>query len=139
MNSFRRILLLAGLLFLVPVMGEVSPGAGAAATDSKPPSTIPYKSDDGITGAKVARILVVALIGIVIAFGVIYVLKRFYIGKTLGGTSGRIRVIEAKRLAPRMTLILVEIDSTPYLLAESPNGVVLTRHNDFEEILEDAG
>jgi flagellar biogenesis protein FliO len=139
MAGLHHFVLLAGVLFLAPVMGEVPAAKPDGMADSRTSNTIPFKQDEGITATSVARLAVVVLIAVALAFVAIYALKRFYFGQRPSIGAGRINVIEAKRLGPRTMLILVVVDSTAYLLFESPNGVAVTRHDDSIEEHEDAG
>ena len=139
MAGLHHMVLLAGVLFMAPVMADAPPADANRAANPRASSTIPFKKDEGITATSLARLAVVVLIAVALAFAAIYALKRFYFGQASSIGAGRIKVIEARRLGQRTTLTLAVVDSTAYLLIESPNGVAVTRHDGFKEAIEDVG
>lgn len=104
--------------------GSLLGHAGSGAAQAKEP--IPFKRDAEALDAGLALRIALAL-GLVIAVGIggVYALKRFLPG-SLGGTAGpqgRIKVLEVRRVSPRLTLFLVEIDGQKIALAQSGDRV----------------
>jgi len=98
--------------------------AVAQAPPAKEP--IPFKRDAEALDSGLALRVALAL-GVVIALGIggVYALKRFLPGSLGGvaGASGRIKVLEVRRVTPRLTLFLVEIDGRTIALAQSGDRV----------------
>ena len=96
----------------------------AQAPPAKEP--IPFKRDAEALDSGLALRVALAL-GVVIALGIggVYALKRFLPGSLGGvaGASGRIKVLEVRRVTPRLTLFLVEIDGRTIALAQSGDRV----------------
>lgn len=89
---------------------------------------IPFKSSDETdTGALVFRVVLV--LGLVLAIGVVALLVlRKYIPMTSAlkapGVAREIELVELRRLSPRLTLYLIEVHGTRYLLAQSGDRLV---------------
>jgi len=98
--------------------------AVAQAPPAKEP--IPFKRDAEALDSGLALRVALAL-GVVTALGIggVYALKRFLPGSLGGaaGASGRIKVLEVRRVTPRLTLFLVEIDGRTIALAQSGDRV----------------
>ena len=103
MAGLHHMVLLAGVLFMAPVMADAPPADANRAANPRASSTIPFKKDEGITATSLARLAVVVLIAVALAFAAIYALKRFYFGQASSIGAGRIKVIEARRLGQRTT------------------------------------
>jgi len=88
--------------------------------------TIPFKRD--ADSFELGLVLRTALaLGVVIAVGLagIYALKRFLptsLGRSAAG-QGRINVLEIRRVTPRLTLFLLEIDGQKVFLVQSGDRV----------------
>jgi flagellar biogenesis protein FliO len=95
--------------------------------------TIPFKRDaDSFEPGLLLRTALA--LGVVIAVGIagIYALKRFLpmsLGRVAGGP-GRINVLEIRRITPRLTLFLLEIDGQKVFLAQSGDRVRPLRLSD---------
>lgn len=96
----------------------------AGATESTAPR-IPFKSGDDTFGGGILRVLgslvAVALLGV----GAVYLLKRYLPSlyhPTFAGSS-RIKVVEIRRLTPKTTLFLVELDGVRLLLGQHNDGI----------------
>jgi flagellar biogenesis protein FliO len=87
---------------------------------------IPFRRDAEALDSGLALRVALAL-GLVIVLGIggVYALKRFLPGSLGGtaGTGGRINVLEIRRVTPRLTLFLVEIDGQKIALAQSGDRV----------------
>ena len=87
---------------------------------------LPFKRDaDAFDAGMLLR--TAAALGLVIAIGFagVYALKRFVpssLGRASGGP-GRINVLEIRRVTPRLTLLLVEVDGEKVFLAQSGDRV----------------
>lgn len=109
---------MAGSL-LVPA-GFTAAQGGAPAKEP-----IPFRRDADVDSGTALRVALA--LGLVIALGVggVYALKRFLPGSLGGaaGAPGRIRVLEVRRVTPKLTLLLVEIDGQKIALAQSGDRV----------------
>ena len=102
------------------------PAALAQATVPADKQAIPFRREaDPVDFAMLLRVALA--LGLVIAVGVggIYALKRFLPGSLgrAGTGPGRINVLEIRRLTPRLTLFLVEVDGHKLFLAQSGDRV----------------
>jgi len=122
-------------LLLCAVLSVVLPSVAAGAGDSTSVLTGPRQEEARIPFKQTAESdgagLVVRMIGgfvvvALLALASVYVLKRYfpslYAHSSVG--SRRIQVLETRRLTPRATLFLVEIDGVQILLAQSGDHVV---------------
>ena len=128
MSRVRRLLgvLCAAILISYCLEAAARPEGDAAPTATE--RQIPFKSGEAVgTGATVLRVAVG--LGIVLAIGVVgLALLRKYVPmmssvKTLG-TSKEIELIELRRLTPRLTLFLVDVQGVRYLFSLSGDRVV---------------
>lgn len=109
------------------VTGALFLSAGFAAEQSAPAKEpIPFRRDAEAVDSGLALRVALAL-GLVIALGIggVYALKRFMPASLggAGGAAGRINVLEVRRVTPRLTLFLVEIDGQKIALAQSGDRV----------------
>lgn len=125
MAGASRTLVLVAILLMVPMTASAETPNSPATQAS---DAIPFKPNEGLSAATLTRLSVALLVAVVLAFVAVHLLKRFHFPRRFGATSGRIQVLEARRPAPRMTLVLVEVDSIAYLLVDGPNGVSMMRH-----------
>ncbi|MBI3900270.1 MAG: flagellar biosynthetic protein FliO [Gammaproteobacteria bacterium] len=118
--------LLAAVLLLLAV-----PCLAAATSETPPPPTavekIPFKRTQESTGGIAFRLAGGLVITVLIGIGAIYAMKRYLpsvYGQTHapGGTS-RIQVVETRRLTPKTTLYLVEVDGARLLLAQTGDSI----------------
>lgn len=109
------------LILLMPVLGYTN---ARADTDTKK-TVIPFKkeqSNDGRFAIKVVgSLILVSLLGV----ATIYALKRYMpIGFQIDkDKTRRLRLVESLRVSPKTTLILVEFDGEPVLLAQSTDRI----------------
>jgi flagellar biogenesis protein FliO len=102
--------------------------AFAAAPEGAAPAKEPIPFKREADALEPGRVLSTALaLGLVIAVGIggIYALKRFLPGSLGGvaGAPGRIKVLEVRRVTPKLTLLLLEIDGQKIALAQSGDRV----------------
>jgi flagellar biogenesis protein FliO len=119
----RRVILAAVL-----AAGLIAAPGLAPAKDEPVPAKepIPFKRDADAfeTGTLLRTALALGAV-IAVGFAGIYALKRFLpasLGRSTGGP-GRINVLEIRRVTPRLTLFLVEIDGQKVFLAQSGDRV----------------
>ena len=118
--------LCATVLCLYWAEAIASQSAGAAPVVAERP--IPFKSsDETSTGAIVFR--VVAGLGVVLVVGIVVLaaLRKFVpMVSTIAphGSPRVIELIELRRLTPRLTIILVEVQGSRYLLAQSGDRLI---------------
>lgn len=88
---------------------------------------IPFKPESGSEGIGIAgRVIGGFVVVALLALASVYVLKRYFpslYAHTSLGTQ-HIQVLEIRRLTPRATLFLVELDGTRMLLAQSGDRIV---------------
>jgi flagellar biogenesis protein FliO len=122
--------MLLAYLWLVPVASFPQPDVApeAPATDG---IGIPYKDQDVFSTEALTRVTLALLVAIIVAVGVLLALKRFYAPAGGGVASGnRVRLIEAKRLSPKLVVFLVQVDEEAYLLAQNGDRLTLVKHHD---------
>lgn len=114
-----KLVRLAAALAFACLGAPVAQGASVSVPDS-PEQRIPFKKSDdaigGVLGRVVGSLVIVALVGV----GVVYLLKRYLPSlyhPTFAGAS-RIKVVEIRRLTPKTTLFLIEIDGAHLLLGQ---------------------
>jgi hypothetical protein len=130
-DAVRRTLISVVLLF-----GPVSPAM--AATGDAPvlraanAETIPYRrAEEGADGAMLLRVIAGLGAVLLVGAGAIYVLKKYLPGAYGIGASGpqRIRLLEVRRMTPRLTLFAVEFEGKHFLLAQSGDRVTTVFEN----------
>jgi flagellar biogenesis protein FliO len=87
---------------------------------------LPFKQTTDAEGGMALRVIGGLVVVVLIGFGVIVALKR-YVPSIYGHSAAgahRINVLETRRLTPKATLFLVEVDGTRLLLAQSGDRVV---------------
>lgn len=117
-----RRLVLAWLLGI-----SLTPTFAAAAADTPPQggperTAIPFKSADGPSGTALAgRVLAGFVVVLIVGIGGVYLLKRYAPGvySYRAGGGQRIQIVEIRRVTPRLTLFLVQVDGDEMLLAQS--------------------
>jgi hypothetical protein len=82
---------------------------------------IPYKKDEGYSGANIVKILFAFVIVVLIAFAAIFVLRRYYYGNIPlpKGDAKNINLIETKRISPKLVVFLLDVQGEKVLLAQS--------------------
>jgi flagellar biogenesis protein FliO len=95
------------------------------ATKSESTESLPYRQDSVVAPATITRLVMAVLVALVIAVISILFLKKYlfvFDGKRQG--ERRIRLIEAKRISPRLFLFLVQVDEQTILIAQNGENVV---------------
>jgi flagellar biogenesis protein FliO len=120
----RGRVVLAGLALWFGVLTMTPPLAFGATGGERPAdeARIPYKqSSDGDTAGLAIRVVGGFVLVVLLALGTVYAIKRYLPSLYSHTPTGkrRIQVLEARRLTPRLTLFLVEVDGTQLLLAHS--------------------
>ncbi|HKQ31378.1 MAG TPA: flagellar biosynthetic protein FliO [Burkholderiales bacterium] len=109
-----------------PVFAKNDGAPAVSGSGARDEAKIPYKGAESDGVGTAVRIIGVFLVVTLLAFVSIYMLKRFfpsfYVHTT--GTTQHIRIIETRRLTPRTTLFLVELDGARMLLAQSGDQIV---------------
>lgn len=114
----------------LPLHAQNSSNAAAAPTADQSEARIPYKSSSEEDSAGLGiRVLGGFVLVALIALASIYVLKRFFPSLYVhsAGGSRRIQVLEIRRLTPKLTLFLIDVDGGQLLLAQSGDHVVKLR------------
>lgn len=116
--------LLGGMSFA----GNVEAGLGDVTMTSD--TTIPFKSDGPSFAAMLAKLLVGTVVGLGLALAVGYAIKRWYFqNQQSGKVKSCIAVREAKRITPRMTVYIVNIDGREHKLVQSGDHILELRGN----------
>lgn len=118
------------LLLMLLLAVQVSTGIARA---TEPPVTgaekrIPFKGSEGSeTGVSVLRVVLGFGVVAAVGFGAILAMRRFlplsYAGKP--AATRNIELVEVRRLTPKLTLFLIQVEGERVLLAQS--GDVVTR------------
>ncbi len=92
---------------------------------------IPFKQAPEPNGDTLHRVVWVALVAISIVIGVGIVLKRSLQNKGLIGSAvgKRILLSDTKRITPKVTVYLLNVDSQDYLMVQSGDQLQLIRHD----------
>lgn len=99
-------------------------------------TTIPFKSEGPSFAAMLAKLLVGTIVGLALAFAAGYAIKRgFYPSRQLSKGKSRIAVSEAKRIAPRVTVLIVNVDGREHKLVQSGDHIIELR----SEVKDDVG
>ena len=88
-------------------------------------SDIPYKKDEGYSGANIVQFLFAFIIVVLIAAVAIFVLRRYYYGKIPlpKGDAKNINLIETKRISPKLMVFLLDVQGEKVLLAQSGDSI----------------
>ena len=124
MNLNRQVAVLCLALFcLMPSCENVAIAAEVAAP------AIPYKRDRGSDDIDLSRVALSLLICVLLAGGVVYVLRRRFNVRVGDSSKARLlRLVETQRLNPKAALYVVEFAGSSYLLAYSEHGINCVAH-----------
>lgn len=110
----------------------------AAAQDVAPPATsapvsesgIPFKQDEAYERGLLGRVILATTFALGLAVAVAWLIRRG-IFRNLPGASGAstIRLREYKRLTPRLTIYVVDIEEKRVVLAQSGDHLIEVRFN----------
>ena len=86
---------------------------------------IPFRHDEGELGAMMWRSILVMAVLVVLALGVIYVMRRRGIGPAAlrVPSAGGMRVVQSVRLGAHATLVVVEFEGQRLLIGQGERGV----------------
>lgn len=117
---FFYCLFVANIAFCAALSDNVHESPAYSKIDTKK-QEIPYKHDEQVTSSLVMRVALSFILVISMAAGAIYLLKRYVPDwRVIGADKARrIAVIEVKRLSPKTSLFLVDVDGKTLLLAQS--------------------
>ena len=99
----------------------------AAAVSAQGEQKIPYKPQAGPGTASLIGQTLLVLAGVIaLAFAGVYAIKRYmpFVAGYADKGQRRIQVLETRRLTPRSTLFLVELDEKVFLIAQSGDRIV---------------
>ncbi|ODB85629.1 hypothetical protein A3194_12405 [Candidatus Thiodiazotropha endoloripes] len=86
---------------------------------------IPFRKENLFAEASLMRVLLVTIIGLLLVIFSVYVLKRFYFKQPLSdSTVQNIKLLAVKRLTPKLTLSIVQVNDKEYVLAQSGDNLV---------------
>lgn len=110
-------------------------GAGTVDSSSTVTIPIPYKKDDGLSGADVGKFLFAFIFVLMVAFAAVFALRKYMYGNLPlpKGESKNIYLVEAKRLSPKLMVFLVDVQGEKVLLAQCGDTVVLHNHKNTEK------
>lgn len=119
--------ILRGLLLVLALCCAPAVLADTSATQSAETAVerIPFKKTEDSVSTLLLRVLGGLIITALIALGIVYGLKRYVPamqGATFGG-SGHIKVIEVRRLTPKLTLFLIDVDGVRLLVSQNGDRV----------------
>jgi flagellar biogenesis protein FliO len=126
---YRRLLLALFLSIAAwsPFVALAANSGAATQPTTHEEARIPFKTSAETDGAGIAmRVIGGFIVVALLALAAVYTLKRFFPSfyvHTAGGAK-RIQVLEIRRLTPRTTLFVVELDGTRLLLAQSGDRIV---------------
>src|SRR4029077_7248607 len=112
------------LLLLAPLLFSAAYAATAPGELSEP--KIPFKKRDDSMGGVVARVVGGLVIVVIVGVGAVFLLKRYFPSfyhPTSAGAA-RIKLLEVRRLTPKTTLFLVEVEGRQLLLGQSADRIV---------------
>ena len=122
-----RILVSACLMIALQFSTLNAIAAGKTATSGD--HAIPYKRTGEVeTGTSVVRVVSGLILVIAVGFGVILAIRRYIpasYGASAASASRHIDLLETRRLTPRLTLYLLDVDGQKLLLAHSSEALTL--------------
>jgi flagellar biogenesis protein FliO len=100
-------------------------------TGSSMDEPIPFKRQTMPTKDYFPRVISVSLVAVGLVFGVGVCLRRKLLKKGLiiAASGLRIKVSESKRITPKMTVFLIDVDGKDYLLVQSGEQIQLAKHD----------
>lgn len=117
-GTFAVLLLVASLL--------ATPCVAVPSAESGGEQRIPFKKTEESSAGLVFRVIGGFVVVVLVGVGALYLLKRYLPTAYRPATQGtnRIQVIEVRRLAPKVTLFLIEVDGARILLSQNGERVV---------------
>ena len=121
------------MLWLVLTLMLTSTGAGAVATPTEPANEqrIPFKRSEDTASGTVIRVLGGLAIAVLVGAGAVYLLKRYLPTTYRPGFTGstHIKIVEARRLTPKTTLFLIEIEGVRLLVSQNGERIATLHTN----------
>ena len=86
---------------------------------------IPFKTSAGVSLLTIAQVIISLLFVLVVAYLIIWLLKKYNTGWIMGKNlqDSRVSLIEVKRLTPKLSVFLIGVDGETVLLAQSGDSV----------------
>lgn len=121
---FRGALLIA-VLTCSSLFAATGPSAHAQSAEPSAEQRIPFKRSEESTTGIVLRVFGGLFVAALVGVGVVYLLKNYVpsLQRSTPGGSSQIRVLEVRRLTPKVTLFLVEADGARLLLGQSGDSI----------------
>lgn len=112
------------------VLAETAAEANAVATAATP--VIPLRRDEGVwSGRTLAKVIVALTVGAFLAVLMIMLMRRYFFSAAVGGR--QIRILEARRATPQLTLLLVRVRDKDILVGQTGNGVSMLQEFPAEQ------
>lgn len=126
----RAGLILICLLVCCPPLAADSHGdAAAAAAETQGNAEIPFKQASEVGSGTYLQVGLVLLLMLAVAGAVILLLKKLIVDKRmLRFSSSRIRLLEGRRISSKLSLYLVDVDGSEYLLSQAGDSSHMMRH-----------
>jgi len=88
---------------------------------------VPFKHDTSNFGGQIQKITVAFLLVVLIAYFVIFWLKKYSSRKFVSKKGGEnvIKITDRKYLAKNLTIVLLQINNTKYSLAQTQNELII--------------
>jgi flagellar biogenesis protein FliO len=112
------------VLLILPVVLVLAQPLGGSGEATALEPAIPFKTGSALDSGTLLRIGGVLVLCLGLALIAALLIRR-YTGVGVAAAGGRLRLLESRRLSPRLTLFLVEVDGSTHLLAQSGDSVVL--------------
>jgi hypothetical protein len=123
-----RILLLVLAISCVHVAVADSAYGQSAAVEA--PADIPYKKDPGQGSVSFFKAIIVMALLLGFAGGALFLVKRSAIAGKLGIAEAKfIKLVELKRLSPKLNVYLLEVHDRQYLLVQAGESLSIVEHN----------
>lgn len=116
------------LLILAPASAQENTQSASATTGEE---TIPFKHQAIPDRSIFSRIVLISIgaVGLIMAVSVGLKRALYKKGLVFVANDKRIKVLEVKRVAPKLTVFLLEVDGNDYLLAQCVDQIQLARHD----------
>jgi flagellar biogenesis protein FliO len=122
-----RILLL--MLVISCVHAAVADAVFAQPAAIEVPADIPYKKDPGHGSGSFLKAIIVMGLLLSLAGGALFLVKRSAIAGKLGIAEAKfIKLVELKRLSPKLNVYLLEVHGRQYLLAQAGESLSIVEH-----------
>jgi flagellar biogenesis protein FliO len=111
------------LLLCVPIVGAADGAQGKE-------STIPFKRTEEVASAtSIWRVVLSFGVVVAVGLGAAYAVRRYVpasVGRVIG-SAGRIVVLEIRRVTPKLTIYLIQVDGEKFLLTQSGDRISAQR------------